>query len=75
MDLSNSLIQQYTERAEAERTAGGKIEINTYIPYVALTMSDGTEYFFQGHEADNLLNEVYDNICPEDYILAMAQNW
>lgn len=38
-------------------------------------MSDGSEYFFQGEEASDLLDEVPDNLAPEDYILAVAQGW
>lgn len=69
------LEQQYVERAQAERDAGGSIEINSVCGYVAVTLSDGAEYFFQGEAADNLLDEVPDWIWPADYILAMAQSW
>jgi hypothetical protein len=61
--------------ANCEREAGGTIEINTALPYVAVTMSDGSEYFFQGDEADELLESVPDYINREDYILSQAQGW
>ena len=69
------LEARYVERANAERKAGGSIEINEGLPYVAVTLSDGGEYFFQGEEAEDLLNEVPDWIYADDYILAIAQDW
>ena len=69
------LAQQYEMRANAERGAGGQIEINHRYGYVAITLSDESEYFFQGEEVDNLLSEVPDWINEEDYLLAVAQNW
>lgn len=74
-EIPDWLVKQYEERAEAEREAGGSIEINSGLPYIDITMSDGSVYTFQEHEADELLNEVPDNISAEDYILAQAQNW
>jgi len=68
------LLQQYTERANAERESGSTVEISE-MPYVAVTLSCGQEYFFQSDEADDLLNEVPEWINAEDYILATAQNW
>lgn len=65
----------YTERYEAEKAAGGSITVNRSIPYVAIQLSDGTEYYFQEEEADNLLSEVPDWINAEVYLLASAQDW
>jgi hypothetical protein len=79
--LSNSarVSYDYKMRAKAERAAGGKVEVNESLPYVSITMSDGSEYFFQGEEASELIEE-YEKIdwlsCSiEDYLLAIAQNW
>lgn len=69
------MVKDYESRAKAELDAGATIEIRRNPCYVALTMSDGSEYFFQDDEADDLLNEVPDNINEEDYILAVAQGW
>lgn len=69
------MVKDYTERANAERRAGGSIEINTRMPTVAITMSNGEEWFFQGEEATELLDEVPYNMNEEDYILATAQDW
>ena len=72
-DLPGNMLADYTKRAQAERDAGATIEIK--YDYVAITMSDGTEYFFQGEEADELLSDIPDNINREDFILAIAQDW
>jgi hypothetical protein len=69
------MVADYEARAEAEMNAGATIEISRNPRYVAITMSDGSEYFFQDEEADDLLNEVPDNISETDYILAVAQGW
>ncbi len=73
--LSSSILRDYEKRANAERNAGSTVEINHRLPYVAVTLSGGDEYFFQGEEASDLLDEVPDNINEEDYILAVAQGW
>lgn len=72
--LPKKMVKDYENRAKEERKAGGKIEINYKLPYVAIEMSDGSEYFFQEHEASELLDDVPENIDPEDFILAQAQN-
>jgi hypothetical protein len=69
------LVKQFEARAEAERNGGGHVEIDDNVGYVAVTLSDGSEYFFQGDEADALLAEVPDDLSREDYILASAQSW
>ena len=73
--LPENMVKDYEERARSEREAGATIEINEHLPYVAIKMSDGSEYFFQGEEASMLLDEVPDNINEEDFILALAQGW
>lgn len=74
-EYPDELIAQYTERAEAERQAGGSIEIDAMLPSISVKLSDGSEYFFQEHEADDILASVPDGFDPEDFILATAQNW
>ena len=74
-DLPANLLKQYEERAAAERKAGGKIDIDTGLPSISIKMSDDSEYDFQEHEADKLLDGVPSNIDAEDFILAQAQNW
>lgn len=80
--LSNSakVSYDYKMRAKAERAAGGSCEVNTLMPTVAIKMSDGSEYFMQGEEAENAIAEyvaVEDWLrCDvEEYFLAVAQGW
>ena len=60
--------------AKAARRAGDKVEINYGLPYVSVKVGHD-EYFFQEHEASDLLDEVPDNVNDEDYILWVAQGW
>ena len=73
--VPNWLVKQYEKRAENERRGGGMIDINYRLPTVAVELSDGSEYFFQEYEAQDLIDEVPENISPEDFILASAQSW
>lgn len=74
-DLPDAIAYKMERRAEAERDAGGTIEIDPVLPSIAVKLSDGSEYFFQEWEADEILGKVPGGIEPEDYILAQAQNW
>ena len=62
-------------RAQAARKAGGSIKIDRRLPWIAVVNPDGSEYFFQEHEADELLKGIPDYVNEEDFILAMAQGW
>lgn len=73
--LPDWLVTQYEQRAAAEREDGGSCQINERLPTVAVTLAGGVEYFFQGDEAQRLLDEVPDNMRAVDFILASAQNW
>jgi hypothetical protein len=79
LSKSAQISFDYILRAKAERAEGGKCEVNHSLPYVAITMSDGSEYFMQGDEASEAIEE-YESFdwlsCSiEDYFLAVAQNW
>ena len=69
------LNADFETRYKAEIAAGGSVQINHRLPSVAVTLSDGEEYFFQGDGASNLLAEVPDFMDDEVFILASAQNW
>ena len=78
LSKSAEISFDYILRAKAERSAGGKCEVNESLPYIALTMSDGSEYFFQGEEAEDMLKEyeTIDLSCSiEQWLLAIAQSW
>lgn len=66
---------QYRARYDAEVQAGGRIQINRGLPEVAITMSDGSEYYFQDWQADDLLATVPEWCSAEVFLLASAQNW
>ena len=73
------LVNQVETTAHCARLNGDKVTINHLLPYVAVFLYslDGnhTEYFFQGDEASDLLEEVPDYLNEEDYILWSAQGW
>ena len=69
------LKRQYCQRYLDEIEAGSTIDINASLPYVGIDMSNGDEYFFQGEDAENLLNDCPGWINKEVYLLVMAQNW
>lgn len=79
--LSNSaeISWQYRIRAKAERAAGGSCEVDERMGTVAVKLSDGSEYFFQGEESDNMIDEYNDiewlSCTIEEYFLAVAQGW
>ena len=73
--LSNHILSDYERQAQAARDAGAHVEIDYRLPTVAITLGHGEDYFFQGEEASDLLNEVPDNIDDEDYLLAIALGW
>jgi hypothetical protein len=73
------MIIDYKKRAEAEREAGGYVKVNLALPYVAVNCSNGDEYFFQGEEASNLIEEAENafdgGLSITDYIMATSQSW
>lgn len=77
---NQEMKQQIEQSARFEVKAGATVEINNGLPYVALTMSNGDEYFFQGEEASELLDEHEASAAKfdcsvEDSILHSAQGW
>lgn len=75
MKIPARMAKDYTRRAQSERAAGGHVKIYDWFPAVSVTMSGGDEFYFQDHEASELLDSVPDNMNPSDFILAMAQGW
>lgn len=73
--IPSRMVREYERTAKAEYRAGGTVEIDYRLPYVSVTTSTGEEYFFQGDEAQDLLDEVPDNMSPEDYVMAMSTSW
>jgi hypothetical protein len=77
---NNEMKQQIERSAEAELAAGAQIDIDRRFGWVSLTMSSGDEYFFQGDEGYDLIDEhdksadLFDVTC-EQSILHSAQGW
>lgn len=58
--------------------AGWTVKINTGLPYVAIENKIwGDDYFFQGEEAEELLNNIpeYLDVTDEEYLVYIAQGW
>lgn len=56
------------------------VEINWSLPYLAVNLPDGKEYFFQGQEASEMLQKCVEtsnmyNVGVEDTILFLSQSW
>lgn len=73
--LPDNMVKTYELAAKKQKNEGASVEIDESLPTVSVKLSDGQEYFFQGEEAQNLLDEVPDNIAAEDYILHNAIGW
>lgn len=73
--LAPNILRDFEKRAEAEKKAGAKVEIDYKLPTLSITMSDGSDFFFQEREASDMLDQVPENINAEDYFLAIAQGW
>lgn len=73
--MQDWLIKQFEEIAAAAREAGCTVEIDHGLPWVAVSDGVGGEWFFQEHEAEELLATVPEELHAEDYILAVSQGW
>lgn len=81
------LIAQIASTAQVARDAGQSVTINPTLPTVSVYRGEGDEFFFQEHEADDLLTqarETLDNLIDEEdvaqigeeeVILHQAQGW
>lgn len=70
--ISKEQVKSLEKIAASELENGSTIEVDKTIPYISVSLSNGKNYSFREYEAIELLDEVPDNISPEDYILAMA---
>ena len=71
---------QVIKASNAELKAGTKIEMNRILPTVSIRYHDGEEYFFQEHEASDLLDRAKALADRLDLDLGsvlrwMAQSW
>lgn len=72
---NKNILTDIAQVGEYHRKNGGKIDINRGIPYIAITDCTGNEWFLQGEEAQNLLDEIPDNVNEEDYIFWISRGW
>jgi len=68
-------IEDYKRKHEAEVKAGGQISIDYRLPYIAMDLTDGSGYFFQGEVAEKILRDVPEWLDDEVYLLMMARSW
>lgn len=70
------MVKANLERsAKIEKSKGGFVEINYKLPTVSVTLGNGDNFFFQGDEASDLLEEIPENMSEEDYLLGTAIGW
>lgn len=69
------LIKDMAEASEAFYKHGGKIEINWGLPYIRILQTDGEEWFFQEHEAQQLIDEIDGDFIPEHYFIWTSREW
>ena len=75
MSLPQYLIDHIEAVAEEQREEGWVISVNYALPTVSISFEGETEYFFQGEEAENLLEDVPEEVYAADYILYSSINW
>ena len=75
MRISESLMKNIVETEKAFYESGGIIEISHVLPTIHIIFSDGEEYFFQESEAENLLDEVPEELTEKEYLIWVSQGW
>lgn len=71
------LLEQYKEGAKFERQADTTIVVYKLNGYMSIEFAEDPDsgYYFSGEDFDKMMEEVPDNISPEDYFLAQVMNW
>lgn len=77
---ANAAKKSYLKSFENQKEADPIVNINYGLPYVGINCADGSEYFFQGEEASNLLEEAIAasnkfNTTVENTLIWMSQGW
>lgn len=67
--------RDYERRANEAGWGGTEVDIDERLPTIAVTHGDGTEYFFQGEEADRMLEEVPEWTDAWTYFMVTSQDW
>lgn len=74
-DLPEDMVKDIEKTAYNERQAGGHCHVDNTFDTVSVTCSDGSKYFFQGEEGQNLLDRCPNNVDADDWILWQAIGW
>lgn len=72
--LPEKMVKEIEENGKAQMENGSSVEIDRGLPYVAINLQDD-EYFFQGDEANRLLEDIPDNVNEECFLLWSTINW
>lgn len=83
---NKELVQQILRIANSARESGQDVQIESMLPTVSIMRGDGDEFFFQEHQADDILEkaqkiivdlgeEAEMELSVEDVLLYQAQNW
>ena len=84
IEKKEEMIEQYTDRANAERESGTEIEIDMLLESISIcNEKSGMEYFFQNDQYNELIKRYEDSnvevfngeMDVEDLILADLVNW
>ena len=75
MMTQDKLILQIEDTAHYCRIEGQCVVINDSLPSVEVHRGPDDNYFFQGQEASDLLDECPDYVSRKDYLLWIAQGW
>ena len=78
--LINQCAKSVTQNFKFTNPKSKLVDINWGIPYVAINLPNGEEYFFQGEEASNLLEEATNtgnkfNVSVENALIFTSQSW
>lgn len=69
------MIKDITSTAKAQREAGAFVNIDHRLPTVLVHLDDDEEFFFQEHEASELLDHTPEQVSEQDYLLWLSKGW
>jgi hypothetical protein len=67
MKVNKNIKNDIEKTAKSFFEAGGKIDINYGLPYIAIDQPNGENYYFQEDEASEMLKDIPDNVNDKDY--------
>lgn len=73
--VSSKIANDIKKTANKERKKGAEVELNSRMNYISVKRSDGADYYFQGEGADEIFDQIPDNVNDEDFVLWYAQGF